>query len=165
LRVTPQVNLETNEITMFLNPTVSEASTSLTTLTAGIYNSSASQSFTFRNPETRTTKATVRIKDGETIVLGGMIVNQSTTTVKKIPILGDIPIIGKVFKHTETTPGKDRELLVFITPRIIRDGSATDQNAGAIQKMTFPAREQSTVSVISRQSSINTYLNALEKQR
>jgi type II secretory pathway component GspD/PulD (secretin) len=168
LRITPQVDLEANEITMFLNPTVSEASTSLTTLTAGIYNSSSSQSFTFRNPETRTTKATVRVKDGETVVLGGMIVNQTTTTVKKIPILGDIPIIGKAFKHTETTPGKERELLVFITPRIIKDsGSLGNEKATSpiqqAKKLMLPAREQSTVSVISRQASISNYLNTLDK--
>jgi len=168
LRVTPQVNLDTGEITMFLNPSVSEASTSLTTLTAGIAGNTTTGQYTFRNPETRTTKSMVRVKDGETVVLGGMIVNQTTTTVKKIPILGDIPILGKVFRHTETTPGKERELLVFITPRIIKDGVVMDKgslDAQPIKKMTLPGREQSTVSVINRQSSINTYMNTLEKQR
>ncbi|MBN2830861.1 MAG: hypothetical protein JXL82_01090 [Candidatus Omnitrophica bacterium] len=168
LRVTPQVNLDTGEITMFLNPSVSEASTSLTTLTAGIANNTATGQYTFRNPETRTTKSTVRVKDGETVVLGGMIVNQSTTTEKKIPILGDIPILGKAFRHKETTPGKERELLVFITPRIIKDGVMMDKGSLDVQpikKMMLPWREQSTVSVINRQSSINTYLNTLEKQR
>lgn len=168
LRVTPQVNLDTGEITMFLNPSVSEASTSLTTLTAGIANNTATGQYTFRNPETRTTKSTVRVKDGETVVLGGMIVKQSTTTVKKVPILGDIPILGKAFRHTETTPGKERELLVFITPRIIKDGVVMNKDSLDVQpikKMMLPGREQSTVSVINRQSSINTYLNTLEKQR
>ncbi len=168
LRVTPQVNLDTGEITMFLNPSVSEASTSLTTLTAGIANNTATGQYTFRNPETRTTKSTVRVKDGETVVLGGMIVNQTTTTEKKIPILGDIPILGKAFRHKETTPGKERELLVFITPRIIKDGVMMDKGSLDVQpikKMMLPGREQSTVSVINRQSSINTYLNTLEKQR
>ena len=109
----------------------------------------------------------MRVKDGETIVLGGMIIKQSTTIEKKIPILGDVPIIGKFFKHTETSPGKERELLVFITPHIIRDSATTGSGkvapAQKANKMMLPAREQSTVSVISRQSSISNYLNTLDK--
>ena len=97
-----------------------------------------------------------------------MIVNQSTTTEKKIPVLGDIPILGKAFRHKEVSPGKDRELLVFITPRIIKDSSYIEKIEGAltqVKRMPPSSREQSTTTVISRQSSINTYLNALENQR
>lgn len=162
LRVTPQIDLSTGEITMFVYPKVSEASTTKSTF------SDNNGSHTFVNPEIRSTKATVRVKDGETVVLGGLIRNQDVVTIKKIPVLGDIPILGKAFVHKEVSPGKDRELLVFITPRIIKDSGSVDEKTRGVQqakKMMLPPREQSTVSVINRQSSINTYLNTLDKQR
>ena len=68
----------------------------------------------------RQAETTVSVKDGETIVLGGIIRNTVTSTVKKIPLLGDIPILGNLFKSKEKTDSKT-ELLVFLTPRIVRD--------------------------------------------
>ncbi len=165
LRVTPQVDISTGEITMFVFPKVAEASTTKSSFAAG---SDTTKTYTFVNPEIRSTKSTVRVKDGETIVLGGLIRNQTTTTIKKIPVLGDIPFLGKAFVHKEVSPGQERELLVFITPRIVMDSGYTapgEKAAQPVKKMMLPPREQSTVSVINRQSSINTYLNTLDKQR
>lgn len=62
----------------------------------------------------------VRIKDEETLLLGGMIQEQETDTVSKIPILGDIPLIGFLFRSTGKAMEKT-ELLFMITPRIIKD--------------------------------------------
>ena len=62
----------------------------------------------------------VRIKDEETLVLGGMIQSSENTQVAKIPILGDIPIVGFLFRTQQKTMEKD-ELLFVITPRIIKD--------------------------------------------
>ena len=63
----------------------------------------------------------VRIKDGETLVLGGMIQETENKTVNKIPFLGDLPLIGSVFRSSSTSKYKS-ELVIMITPNIINDG-------------------------------------------
>jgi len=63
----------------------------------------------------------VRIKDGETLVIGGMINEAEMKTVQKIPVLGDLPLVGAAFRSTTTSKAK-AELVIMITPRIIRDG-------------------------------------------
>ena len=63
----------------------------------------------------------VRIKDGETLVLGGMIQETESKIVQKIPVLGDLPVIGAAFRSTSTGKSKS-ELVIMITPRIIQDG-------------------------------------------
>lgn len=62
----------------------------------------------------------VRIKDGETLVIGGMIREDEQKTVKKIPFLGDIPGIGMFFRSTTTSKNKE-EMIIMITPKIIVD--------------------------------------------
>ena len=62
----------------------------------------------------------IRIKDGETLVIGGMIQEMETKTVTKPPILGDIPGIGWFFRSTGSTKEK-AELVIMITPHIIKD--------------------------------------------
>lgn len=68
----------------------------------------------------REAQTTVSVKDGETVVLGGIIKNSVSTTTNRLPILGDIPVLGKLFQSTGTTKSKT-ELLVFLTPRVVRD--------------------------------------------
>ncbi len=68
----------------------------------------------------RQADTTVAVKDGETIILGGIIRNTVSTTVKKIPLLGDIPILGQLFKSTDKSSQRT-ELLVFLTPRVVRN--------------------------------------------
>lgn len=62
----------------------------------------------------------VRVKDGETLVLGGLIQETETKNVTKVPFLGDLPVIGSVFRSTRTSNEKS-ELVIMITPRIIKD--------------------------------------------
>jgi general secretion pathway protein D len=68
----------------------------------------------------REAQTTVSVQDGQTVVLGGIIANTVSTTVNKVPVLGDIPILGNLFKSTKKDNNKT-ELLVFLTPRIVRD--------------------------------------------
>ena len=68
---------------------------------------------------TRRTDTTVRVKDGETIAVGGLTLDQQQTTHTKIPILGDIPLFGKLFRTT-TKNNEKTDLVVFITPHILR---------------------------------------------
>lgn len=63
----------------------------------------------------------VRIRDGETLVIGGMINEADMKTVQKIPVLGDLPLIGGAFRSTVTKKTKG-ELVIMITPKIIADG-------------------------------------------
>jgi general secretion pathway protein D len=69
----------------------------------------------------REIKTTVIVDDGGTIVLGGLIDEEVQESVSKVPLLGDIPFIGHLFKTTSTSKRK-RNLMVFLRPTIIRDG-------------------------------------------
>ncbi len=62
----------------------------------------------------------VRIKDGETLVIGGMIGENELKIISKVPVLGDLPIIGTLFRTTNSTKEKN-EMVIMITPKIITD--------------------------------------------
>lgn len=62
----------------------------------------------------------VRIKDGETLIIGGMLRDSETKQVQKIPFLGDLPYIGAIFRSTSTEKQKE-EMIIMITPKIITD--------------------------------------------
>jgi type IV pilus assembly protein PilQ len=62
----------------------------------------------------------VRIKDGDTLVIGGMLEEIEKQTVKKIPFLGDIPLLGMMFRSTTNSKSKS-EMVIMITPKIITD--------------------------------------------
>lgn len=70
--------------------------------------------------DTKRVKTQVRLKNGETAVLGGIYEQTVRTDVNKVPLLGDIPVFGNLFKTTNKQDGKT-ELLIFLTPRIIKD--------------------------------------------
>ncbi len=69
----------------------------------------------------REIKTTVMADDGATVILGGLIDEDVQESVQKVPILGDIPFIGHLFKSTSNTKRK-RNLMVFLRPTIVRDG-------------------------------------------
>lgn len=66
---------------------------------------------------TRTFSSTVKLRDGETIILGGLIQETETSIKTKVPILGDIPLLGKLFTRTEEKKIKG-ELIIYLTPRV-----------------------------------------------
>jgi general secretion pathway protein D len=103
LTVTPRITAN-GYVSMDVNQTASDLQ-NFTSFNAPIINQ-------------RVANTTVSVKDGETIILGGIIRNTVSTTVNKIPILGDIPILGNLFKSTSKDNAKD-ELLVFLTPHIV----------------------------------------------
>ncbi len=70
----------------------------------------------------RTAKTVVVAKDQTTVVIGGLIQERTINSVAKTPILGDIPVIGRLFRDTSTTKARTN-LLLFLTPYIIRDQS------------------------------------------
>ena len=74
---------------------------------------------------TNSVKTQVLVDNGETVVLGGIFTTQSTESVTKTPVLGDLPYVGKLFRRSTSTDDK-QELLIFITPRLIRDSLTTN---------------------------------------
>ena len=107
LTVTPQIN-EGNAVKLVINQEVSSV--------VGPITATANDLITSK----RQIQTTVLVEDGDTIVLGGLIDDDVQEIEKKIPILGDIPLIGRLFKSTSTSRSK-RNLIVFMRPTIIRD--------------------------------------------
>lgn len=81
---------------------------------------------------TRRAHTVLHIGDGETLVIGGLYQSELSKNVRKIPILGDIPIIGEFFKHTQTNKS-ETELMIFVTPEIVTADSAAARTAAALE--------------------------------
>lgn len=82
---------------------------------------------------------TVLVQDGATIVLGGLISEEHSEGVQKVPLLGDIPGLGHLFKTTKVSKER-RNLMVFIHPTIIRDDKMLNEISG--QKYSFIRQQQ-----------------------
>ncbi len=105
LTVTPQI---TSENTIFLNVDVENTTPNFGQEVQG-------------NPELITQQATtqVLVTDGGTVVIGGVIQTQNSINISQVPLLGNIPYLGNIFKHTQVQTS-NQELIFFITPRIIQ---------------------------------------------
>lgn len=110
LNVTPHINTG-NKITMDVHPEVSDLASQATVQGGIIINTTMA--------DTR-----VMVNDGETAVIGGLIRSNESEHKRGVPILMDIPIVGYLFRSSETTNQK-RELLIFVTPKILSDSQAT----------------------------------------
>ena len=89
---------------------------------------------------TRYAKTTVLVKDGETIVIGGLRKVEDTTTITKVPILGDIPFIGSLFRKKDVQK-VNTELVMFVTPHIIIHPELTEEDIDRYE-MLDDAREE-----------------------
>ncbi len=108
LGVTPQIN-DTEQVTL----EISQELSALTGTTVPI-----SENLDAPVIANRTAETTVAILDGQTIVIGGLMQDEYTETIRQVPILGDIPILGNLFKRTILSKSKT-ELLIFLTPEIV----------------------------------------------
>jgi len=72
--------------------------------------------------DTRNVETQVLVEDGQTVVLGGIYETERRETINKVPFLGDIPAVGALFRSKKTVNDKS-ELLIFVTPRILEEGS------------------------------------------
>jgi len=72
--------------------------------------------------DTRELVTQVVVNDGETVVLGGVYETELRDTVNKVPVLGDIPGLGYLFRSRNNV-NNNAELLIFVTPKILRDGA------------------------------------------
>jgi type IV pilus assembly protein PilQ len=73
--------------------------------------------------DTKHVKTQVLVENGGTVVIGGIFTQTERDQVNKVPLLGDVPYLGALFRNTERTSNKT-ELLIFITPKIVSDRSA-----------------------------------------
>ncbi|MBL7170766.1 MAG: type IV pilus secretin PilQ [Candidatus Omnitrophica bacterium] len=108
LLVVPQI-WEGNRINMIIHPAVSSVGATV-----------QGDTITPNRITTREADTQVVVKSGETLVIGGLVKDQKTDTINKVPILGDIPLLGLLFRHKKTEIDKI-ELLIFVTPRIVED--------------------------------------------
>ena len=99
-------------------PWISQSGQITAEITPNVSNSEKTNNEGYPNVSTRSITTTVRLNDGETLVLGGLIKNQETAFNYKVPILGNLPIIGALFRHSGKTRSKSN-LVVFITPHIV----------------------------------------------
>lgn len=116
LRVTPQINPDTQEITLYVEASVRDL------VDSGLAQTGLSGG-NLKNPSGRQTKSVLRLQNGETLLIGGLISKSETKSKDKIPVLGDIPFVGAAFRNKDNST-EDREMLVFITPRIVDDGKS-----------------------------------------
>ncbi|AHF69370.1 MULTISPECIES: type II secretion system secretin GspD [Pseudomonas] len=111
LRIKPQINID-NTVRLDIVQEVSSIADS----------TSASDVITNK----REIKTKVMVEDNGLVVLGGLIGDESTTSDQRVPLLGDIPVLGRLFRSDATQRVK-QNLMVFIRPRIVRDGETLAQ--------------------------------------
>jgi type II secretory pathway component GspD/PulD (secretin) len=85
---------------------------------------------TFPIISTRKAQSTLRVGDGETIVIAGLFSDVDRSTLTKVPFLGDIPIIGEIFRNRARDRSKD-EVVFLITPHLVRDGAPESDQSSA----------------------------------
>lgn len=117
LKVTPMINAD-GQISMTLDPEISEKVSDFTlTIPDG-----GTGTINYYVPiiDRRTASTKVVIGNGQTLIIGGLIKNRNSTQEIKIPLMGDIPFLGRLFKSTKKSKVKS-ELLIFVSPTIVTD--------------------------------------------
>ncbi len=122
LEVTPSINPE-GLVNMTVRPEIS----SLSGESVQISEKLDLPVFTTRSSETK-----VAVRDGQTIVIGGLIQDELRDTIRKVPLLGDVPILGHLFKRTQKDKSKT-ELLIFLTPHVAQDALALTPISDAVR--------------------------------
>lgn len=136
LNVKPQVNAR-GIITLTVKPEVSQQ--------AGSVNFGGAGGAQIPIVDTRKVSTTVQLKDGWTMGIGGLLTSQDAGTTTKVPLLGNIPLIGNLFKN-KSKNARSTNLLIFITARTVSaDGATVDQvfspeqtRAAGLQKSDLP---------------------------
>ena len=124
LNVTPHINPQ-GLVTLDVYPEIS----ALTGDRVNISDTVTAPVFAKRSAQSR-----VAVRDGQTIVIGGLMEDRITESVDKVPLLGDIPLVGALFRHTVKNKSKT-ELLIFLTPHVAEApeelaGMSKDEAAG-----------------------------------
>lgn len=131
LDVTPHIN-EAGFVTMDILQTVDDVSPDVFAITERL----APRILVTRQAQTR-----LQIRDGQTVCLGGFIGDSIDETEEKVPLLGDIPIIGAAFSKTQRTRTKS-ELLIFITPYVLDTPAELQAMSNDIRVQSIAARQR-----------------------
>ncbi|MCP4649322.1 MAG: hypothetical protein GY853_04455 [PVC group bacterium] len=113
LRIVPLINEEEGFVSLLLEPSISRPKDSPFTAPAAMGGAN------YVDPQKRSMRTTVMIRDGDTVAVGGFITTEDQESSTKVPWLGDIPLFGMFFRH-KSIDRIDKELMIFITPKIIR---------------------------------------------
>ena len=149
LKVTPQANLLTREITMAVSPKVIDIILSKVQPPAGT---------TIFDPETRGSDSILNLKDGQSMVIGGLMNSQANSTTYKLPFLGDLPVIGSAFRSVNKSKD-ERELIIFITPYIIDEHNQDilKSDNSSFPQDTAAAMKNATGRIEEVDQTLNTY--------
>ena len=149
LQVTPFITSD-GMVEMIVAPEVSSVSDSSVTFTSGFgTNNVGGSSAPIIN--TRRADTVVVVPDGQPVVIGGLMTSSKISSESKVPLLGDIPLLGWMFKHKVTNNGKT-ELLIFLTPHIVKDPrdlaalSATERANSRVAPKAFPEKNSTASS-------------------
>jgi type IV pilus assembly protein PilQ len=112
LDITPWIS-QGGQVTVEINPEIS--------------NSTGDNKEGFPNVSTRSVNTTIQLNDGETIIIGGLIRAEDNKQIEKVPILGSIPFIGKLFQ-SQGNQKSTSELVIYLTPHLLKQGDAVDLN-------------------------------------
>jgi len=105
-------------ITLNVTPRVNDDKTVTLTISPGVAALQGTSEFDLPVVTERTVVTSVRVTSGETAVIAGLVTDEEQVTIKKVPVLGDIPLLGELFKSRERRPAH-REILIFVTPTIV----------------------------------------------
>lgn len=144
LMILPRIIRESNKVLMTIIPQNQALSGTTSTLEgferftlAGAGAGGANVSIDLPRITSQTVVTRMMLESGKTAVLGGLVIERSNLEDKKVPFLGDIPIVGYLFKQSNDTHSKEH-LLIFVTPRIVRMDADTERI-----KEVFRQREES----------------------
>jgi type II secretory pathway component GspD/PulD (secretin) len=149
LKVTPQANLLTHEITMAVSPQIISAQASV--ISTSIY-----------DDVKRSSDSILRLKDGQCMVIGGLLNTNSSNSIVKLPFLGDLPLVGGLFRYNNKSKS-NQELLIFLTPHII-----DEQNQDILKSDHSSQLEGATTAVkddTRRIEDVDQILNIYESKR
>jgi general secretion pathway protein D len=147
LRVTPFINSE-GLVEMIVSPQISELSDQSVTVSAGV----TAPVINMRSADT-----VVVTPDGQPVIIGGLMQKNKAQSDSKIPILGDIPLLGNLFKHKIRTDSRT-ELIIFLTPHIVMAPS---------QLVSLSARERSNAELAPKaftEKELNQFLDTVPKK-
>ena len=119
LQVTPFITPD-GLVEMIVSPQISSLSTATVQISTNVYAPVI---------DLRSASTVVVTPDGQTVIIGGLMQNEKTTIDSKVPILGDIPLLGNLFKRHQKDNTKT-ELLIFLTPHVVNNPSLSAQATG-----------------------------------
>jgi type IV pilus assembly protein PilQ len=118
LDITPWIS-QSGQVTVEINPEIS--------------NSTGDNSEGFPNVSTRSVNTTIRLNDGETIIIGGLIRAEDNKQIEKVPFLGNIPLLGKLFQ-SHGNQKSTSELVIYLTPHILGDVDVVEDLGRDLEK-------------------------------